>query len=51
MFYPTLFKDVDPLADYHALIYNFTHIPDDNIILSVSLVNRRMRHQRMAPAA
>lgn len=36
MFYPTRFADVDPLADYHALIYNFTHIPDDNIILSVS---------------
>ncbi|HDR2786201.1 TPA: ABC transporter substrate-binding protein [Enterobacter asburiae] len=36
MFYPTRFADVDPLADYHALIYNFTHIPDDNIILSIS---------------
>lgn len=34
IFYPTLFKDVDPLADYHAIIKNFTHIPDDNIILS-----------------
>ncbi len=34
IFYPTLFKDVDPLADYHAIIKDFTHIPDDNIILS-----------------
>ena len=34
IFYPTLFKDVDPLADYHAIIKNFTHIPDDNIVLS-----------------
>jgi len=34
IFYPTLFKDVDPQADYHELIKSFTHIPDDNIILS-----------------
>ncbi|MDU4840335.1 MAG: ABC transporter substrate-binding protein [Leclercia adecarboxylata] len=34
IFYPTLFKDMDPLADYHAIIKDFTHIPDDNIILS-----------------
>ncbi|MGR5943899.1 ABC transporter substrate-binding protein [Enterobacter sp. C4G1] len=34
IFYPTLFKDVDPLADYHAIITSFTHIPDDNIVLS-----------------
>ena len=34
IFYPTLFKDVDPLADYHAIINGFTDIPDDNIILS-----------------
>lgn len=34
IFYPTLFKDVDPLEDYHAIIKNFTHIPDDNIILN-----------------
>ena len=34
IFYPTLFNDVDPLADYHAIITHFTHIPDDNIILS-----------------
>ncbi len=34
IFYPTLFKDVDPLADYHAIIKGFTDIPDDNIILS-----------------
>ncbi|MEO3426312.1 ABC transporter substrate-binding protein [Enterobacter soli] len=34
IFYPTLFKDIDPLADYHAIITNFTHIPDDNIVLS-----------------
>ncbi|ABP59260.1 ABC transporter substrate-binding protein [Enterobacter sp. 638] len=34
IFYPTLFNDVDPLADYHELIKNFTQIPDDNIILS-----------------
>lgn len=34
IFYPTLFKDVDPLADYHAIIKNFTQIPDDNIVLS-----------------
>lgn len=34
IFYPTLFKDVDPLADYNAIINGFTDIPDDNIILS-----------------
>ncbi len=34
IFYPALFKDVDPQADYHAIITDFTHIPDDNIILS-----------------
>lgn len=34
IFYPALFKDVDPQADYHAIITRFTHIPDDNIILS-----------------
>lgn len=34
IFYPTLFKDMDPLADYHAIIKDFTRIPDDNIILS-----------------
>ncbi|WP_220711051.1 ABC transporter substrate-binding protein [Enterobacter cancerogenus] len=34
IFYPTQFKDVDPRADYHAIITRFTHIPDDNIILS-----------------
>lgn len=34
IFYPTLFNDVDPQADYHAIITHFTHIPDDNIILS-----------------
>ena len=34
IFYPTRFNDVDPLADYHELIKNFTQIPDDNIILS-----------------
>jgi len=34
IFYPTRFNDVDPLADYHQLIKNFTQIPDDNIILS-----------------
>ncbi|WP_422731884.1 ABC transporter substrate-binding protein [Leclercia pneumoniae] len=34
IFYPTLFPDVDPLADYHLLITRFTQIPDDNIILS-----------------
>lgn len=34
IFYPTLFKDVDPLADYHAIINGFTDIPYDNIILS-----------------
>jgi len=34
IFYPTLFKDVDPLADYHAIINGFTDISDDNIILS-----------------
>lgn len=34
IFYPTLFKDVDPQADYHAIITRFTHIPDDKIILS-----------------
>ncbi len=34
IFYPTLFKDVDPLADYHAIIKGFTVSPDDNIILS-----------------
>ena len=34
IFYPDLFKDLNPLADYHAIIKNFTQIPDDNIILS-----------------
>ncbi|MEB6379840.1 ABC transporter substrate-binding protein [Leclercia adecarboxylata] len=34
IFYPALFNDVDPQADYHAIITEFTHIPDDNIILS-----------------
>ena len=34
IFYPTQFKDVDPLADYHQLITQFTHIPDDKVILS-----------------
>lgn len=34
IFYPTLFADVDPLADYHLLITRFTQIPDDSIILS-----------------
>jgi len=34
IFYPTLFKDLDPQADYHAIVTRFTHIPDDNIILS-----------------
>ena len=34
IFYPTLFKDVDPQADYHSIIKDFTRIPDDNIILS-----------------
>ena len=34
IFYPTQFKDIDPQADYHAIITRFTHIPDDNIILS-----------------
>lgn len=35
-FYPAQFTDVDPLADFHALIKQFTRIPDDTIILSVS---------------
>ena len=35
-FYPAQFADVDPLADFHALIKQFTRIPDDTIILSVS---------------
>lgn len=35
-FYPEQFADVDPLADFHALIKQFTRIPDDTIILSVS---------------
>ncbi|ALB61590.1 Periplasmic binding protein [Cronobacter condimenti 1330] len=35
-FYPTQFKDVDPLKDYHAIVTTFTHIPDDNIILNYS---------------
>lgn len=34
IFYPTLFNDVDPVADYHHIIKDFTQIPDDNIILS-----------------
>ncbi|EPK7359405.1 ABC transporter substrate-binding protein [Kluyvera ascorbata] len=34
IFYPTQFKDVDPLADYHTLITRFTDIPDDKVILS-----------------
>lgn len=35
-FYPEQFADVDPLADFHALIKQFTQLPDDTIILSVS---------------
>lgn len=35
-FYPAQFADVDPLADFHALIKQFTQLPDDTIILSVS---------------
>lgn len=35
-FYPEQFADVDPLADFHALIKQFTRIPDDTMILSVS---------------
>ncbi|MDV5237929.1 ABC transporter substrate-binding protein [Leclercia adecarboxylata] len=34
IFYPTLFNDVDPVADYQRIIKDFTQIPDDNIILS-----------------
>ncbi|HKS33514.1 MAG TPA: ABC transporter substrate-binding protein [Enterobacteriaceae bacterium] len=34
IFYPTLFKDLNPQDDYHAIIRDFTDIPDDNIILS-----------------
>jgi len=34
IFYPTQFKDIDPLADYHTLITRFTDIPDDKVILS-----------------
>ncbi|WP_407660908.1 ABC transporter substrate-binding protein [Kluyvera cryocrescens] len=34
IFYPTQFKDIDPLADYHTLIARFTDIPDDKVILS-----------------
>ncbi len=34
IFYPDHFKDIDPLADYHTIIKDFTHIPDDSIILS-----------------
>lgn len=34
IFYPALFSDMDPQADYHAIIADFTHIPDENIILS-----------------
>ncbi len=34
IFYQTLFNDVDPVADYHRIIKDFTQIPDDNIILS-----------------
>ncbi|WP_336997015.1 ABC transporter substrate-binding protein [Leclercia sp. M50] len=34
IFYPALFNDMDPQADYHAIIADFTHIPDENIILS-----------------
>ncbi|WP_410175722.1 ABC transporter substrate-binding protein [Kluyvera cryocrescens] len=34
IFYPTQFKDIDPLADYHTLIAHFTDIPDDKVILS-----------------
>lgn len=35
-FCPAQFADVDPLADFHALIKQFTRIPDDTIIMSVS---------------
>ena len=34
IFYPDHFKDIDPLADYHTIIKDFTHILDDSIILS-----------------
>lgn len=34
IFYPALFNDLNPENDYHSIIRNFTHIPDDNIILS-----------------
>ena len=34
IFYPTLFTDLNPQDDYHAIIRNFTDIPDDNIIMS-----------------
>ena len=34
IFYPDLFKDIDPLADYHTIIKDYTRIPDDKIILS-----------------
>lgn len=34
IFYPSLFAEVDPEADYHQLIKSFTQIPDDKIILS-----------------
>lgn len=34
IFYPDHFKDIDPLADYHTIIKDFTHISDDSIILS-----------------
>ncbi|MGY6031163.1 ABC transporter substrate-binding protein [Phytobacter sp. AG2a] len=34
IFYPDHLKDIDPLADYHTIIKDFTHIPDDSIILS-----------------
>ena len=34
IFYPTLFSDLNPQDDYHAIIRSFTDIPDDPIIMS-----------------
>ncbi len=33
-FYPTQLGDINPEQDYHDIIKKFTHIPDDQIILS-----------------
>ena len=35
--YPAAFADIDPTADYHTIIKDFTQLPDQPITLSYSL--------------